>query len=507
MMTQEDQNTEWKESWHDDYLKWICGFANAQGGRMYIGKTDKGVVKGIDNAKWLLEAIPSKVKDILGIMVDVNLCLQDGLAYLEIIVEAYPYPVSYKGQYHYRTGSTKQELKGTILDHFLLGKQGRRWDGVPIPSVSVEELAKSAMDYFRKNAARAKRIEADDLDDSDAQLLEKLHLFDGKYLKRAAVLLFHSKPEKYITGAYVKIGFFETDDDLLFQDEIGGHLFDQVEKVMDLLLTKYIRATIGYEGLKRIESYPYPEAALREALLNAIAHKDYSSGNPVQISVYPGKVVFWNESQLPDNWTVERLASKHPSKPFNPDIAGVFFRAGLIEAWGRGTIKIFKECKDRRLPDPVFKYDFSGFLLEFRSAPTNRKAEVSNAKSIILSQAIIEELMEAISKQASPADLSDGLLAGYQNALERLEEKSLLILKNMYHQGPLRRFDILDAVDLSNQTINVKRYFEPLVMLQMINSTIKDRPSSRLQRFVLTEIGERLAQFLMEGLNKKRKRT
>lgn len=85
-MTQEDQNTEWKESWHDEYLKWICGFANAQGGRIFIGKNDNGVVKGLDNAKRLLEEIPNKVRDILGILVDVNLGKQGALSYLEIVV-------------------------------------------------------------------------------------------------------------------------------------------------------------------------------------------------------------------------------------------------------------------------------------------------------------------------------------------------------------------------------------------------------------------------------------
>ena len=113
----------------------------------------------------------------------------------------------------------------------------------------------------------------------------------------------------------MKIGFFQSDDDLVFQDLIHGHLFEQIERTMDLLLTKYLRSSISYEGLQRVESQPYPEAALREALLNAIAHKDYASGNPVQISVYADKVSFWNEGQLPEDWTVEKLAIKHPSKP------------------------------------------------------------------------------------------------------------------------------------------------------------------------------------------------
>ena len=120
----ESQNIEYKLNWKDEYLKWICGFANAQGGTIFIGKEDDGKVVGLSNTKKLLEDIPNKVRDILGIVVDVNLFAENGKDYIEIKVTPHPYPVSYKGQYHYRSGSTKQELKGTALDRFMLQKQG-----------------------------------------------------------------------------------------------------------------------------------------------------------------------------------------------------------------------------------------------------------------------------------------------------------------------------------------------------------------------------------------------
>jgi len=106
----ENQNIEWKSSWRDEYIKWICGFANAAGGTLVIGKNDKGVITGVNNAGRLLEDIPNKVRDILGIIVDVNLKTDKGKDFLEIMVEPHPHPVSYKGQYHYRSGSTKQAL-------------------------------------------------------------------------------------------------------------------------------------------------------------------------------------------------------------------------------------------------------------------------------------------------------------------------------------------------------------------------------------------------------------
>ncbi len=369
----ETQNIEYKSSWRDEYLKWICGFANANGGSIFIGKDDTGNVVGVADAKRLLEEIPNKVRDTLGILVDINLQPTAQGDFIEIIVEGHPYPVNYKGQYHYRSGSTKQELKGVALDKFLLQKKGKRWDGVPVPKILISDLKQETFDFFRKRAIKSQRIEEDVLNDTNEQLIENLQLKENEFLKRAAILLFHNNPEKFVTGAYIKIGYFETDDDLKFQDEIHGNLFVQIENTMDLLFTKYIKAEISYKGINRIEKYEYPNAAIREALLNAIAHKDYSGGVPIQISVYNNKIIFWNEGQLPENWTIENLMTKHPSKAFNPDIANALFRSGYIESWGRGTLKMIKECELARLPQPIYFYDMSGFFVEFREDIYNEK--------------------------------------------------------------------------------------------------------------------------------------
>jgi ATP-dependent DNA helicase RecG len=361
----EDHNIEWKKSWKDDYLKWICGFANANGGKIVIGKDDSGKIVGLKNSKQLLEDIPNKTRDILGIVVEVNLHQTIDGDFIEIIVEDHPYPVNYKGQYHYRSGSTKQELKGAALDKFLLQKKGKRWDGVPVPKVTISDLKPETFQFFRKKAIKAQRVDEETLNDDNENLLENLKLIENSYLKRAAILLFHPNPEAFVTGAYIKIGYFEADDELKYQDEVQGNIFDQIEKTIDLLFTKYIKSSISYEGLNRVEKYDYPKDAVREALLNAVSHKDYTGGVPVQISVYPEKIMFWNEGQLPDNWTIEKLFVKHPSKPFNPDIANALFRSGYIESWGRGIRKMINECVRSGIPEPKFFYDMSGFWVEF----------------------------------------------------------------------------------------------------------------------------------------------
>ncbi|RDB04494.1 HTH domain-containing protein [Runella aurantiaca] len=379
-MNAENQNTEWKESWRDEYLKWICGFANAQGGTIVIGKNDGGDIVGVSDAAKLMEDIPNKVRDVLGIVVDVNRHQQNGLEYLEITVEPYPYPVNYKGQYHYRSGSTKQELKGAALNKFILQKTGRHWDSVPVLNVTINDLDSRAFDNFRKRATRSKRVEESVLGEKNEALLEHLRLTENQHLKRAAVLLFHPDPERFITGAYIKIGFFENQVDLLYQDEIHGTLFEQVEKTMDLLLTKYMRAIVSYEGIGRIETYLFPEAALREALLNAVAHKDYSSGNPIQIKVYDHKLSLWNTGHIPEGWSVEKFLNIHSSSPNNPDIANTFFRAGMIESWGRGIYKIINECEKAHVPAPTYEFYWGGIEVHFTAVKSSVKSSVKGSE-------------------------------------------------------------------------------------------------------------------------------
>ncbi len=340
-----------------------------------------------------MEDIPNKIKDVLGIIADVNLHetkqgdyienvdsvsanrarskFAERKAFIEIIVEPQPNPVNYKGEYHYRSGATKQELKGAALDKFLLQKYGKKWDGVPISNVPISELKQETFTFFKEKGIASKRLNENSHNDTPEQVINNLKLIENGNLKRAALLLFHPDPEKFVTGAFIKIGFFRTDTDLLFQDDIHGNLFEQVEKTIDLLLTKYIKAFISYQGLSRIETYEYPENALREALLNAVAHKDYAGCTPIQISVYPDKLMIWNMGQLPENWTIDMLQQKHSSIPYNPDIANAFFRSGYIEAWGRGIEKINELCTEAGLPLPLITYNHSGCWVEFRKDTFN----------------------------------------------------------------------------------------------------------------------------------------
>ncbi|MDR2043661.1 MAG: putative DNA binding domain-containing protein [Clostridium sp.] len=352
----ESQNIEWKEKWHDEYLRTVCAFANAHGGVIEIGRTDKGVMVGVPDARKLLETLPNKLRNSMGVVADIDLAEENGNQFLRVSVKPYPYPISCNGKYYYRSGSTTQELTGNALDEFLLRKQGKTWDGVPVPRVAVRDFESDAFKIFRKKAIESTRMTEKDLQMSDEVLLDSLRLTEGSYLRRAALLLFHQDAEKWAPGAYVKIGKFANDTDLVYQHEVHGSLVSLPDKVMEVIYLNYFKGIISYNGIQRVETYPVPHAAFREAITNAIAHRDYSTGIPIQIKVFDDRVIIYNDGRLPEKWTIEDLFVTHRSEPHNPLIANAFFRAGMIESWGRGIEKITETCKEAGKPAPVIEY-------------------------------------------------------------------------------------------------------------------------------------------------------
>jgi ATP-dependent DNA helicase RecG len=456
----EDQHTEWKSSWRDEYLKWLCGFANAQGGVLEIGRNDKGQVVGVEDAERLMKELPNKLRDLLGIVANIDLLEEDGKRYLRIEVEPYPVPISYRGEYHYRSGSTKQVLKGAALDRFLLGKTGRRWDAAPVPGVTIEDLDAGVLARFRERAARSKRLGAEALEEDDAGLIEKLRLAEGRYLKRAAVLLFHPDPERFVTGASVKIGYFASESDLRYHDEISGDLFTQVAKTMDLVLTKYLKAGISYEGIQRIESYPMPESALRETLLNAVIHRDYAVAAPIQIRVYADRLLIWNPGELPEGWSIDTLLGRHPSQPFNPDIANTFFRSGDIEAWGRGIQRVFSACREAGTPAPHIKvgprdlwveFPFSAEYLNSVSAAGERRATAERrGKTPVETPVKTPARILRVLKERPDMSLAE-VAASIGKSLSAVERASAKLVREgrLRHVGPRKggRWEVVEESD------------------------------------------------------------
>jgi ATP-dependent DNA helicase RecG len=400
----EKQTIEWKSSWHDDWVKWICGYANAQGGTLYIGKDDGGKVVGIKNVKKLSEDIPNKIRNYLGIVPEVNILDENGLDFIEIVVDPYPSPISYHGRYYYRSGSVKSELTGAALDAFLLKKIGKTWDSLPVPGYSISDLKSDAIKLFRKKALQSGRLTQGELDVSDEVLFQNLRLIENGQLITAAVMMFHDDPEIWANSAYIKIGYFEkSDSDLIYQDEIHGSLLEQVDKAIDLIYTKYLKAFIWYDDIQRVETFMFPRDGCRELVLNAVQHKNYQRPVPIQISVYPDKMYIYNIGEMPEEITpAERLFTKHPSLPRNPNIATTFFRSGMVESWGRGYDKIAEACEDANAALPIVEADFGGLMVRIEESQKFSELRMEHSS---LSRDATEDVTEDVTESATEKNL------------------------------------------------------------------------------------------------------
>ena len=179
----ENQHIEFKQSWRDEYLQYICGFANAQGGTLYIGIDDKGEVCGIKNAHTLLENLPNQINQSMGILAEVNLQRQEGKEYLSVVVKQSSQPISYRGKYYIRSGSTLQEMNGTALRDFLFDKIGVDFEQMPNQYASLKDIDRQAVVFFLNNAVKAGRIPSQNMHDTTKKVLQNVIKLIKKIIK------------------------------------------------------------------------------------------------------------------------------------------------------------------------------------------------------------------------------------------------------------------------------------------------------------------------------------
>ena len=399
----------------DEYLKWLCGFANAQGGTIYIGVDDAGNVVGVKDVKKLMEDIPNKIQSGLGIVADVNKHTKDGKDYLEIKVDPSSFPISYHGEFHYRSGATKQQLTGIALTEFITKKTGVRWEDVTVDGITVDDLDAESFKIFRREALRSKRMTEAELNISNEELLSKLKLLSNGKLKRSAVLLFYGDPSIVQVGSFVKVGKF-ANGTVEYHDDLEGSL----------------KAKITYEHDRRVETYPFARNAIREAIYNAIAHNCYMYGTPIQIRIEEEQIIISNRCILPEGWTAETLMQPHDSIPYNPDIANVFYRAGYIETWGQGIQKICDECTALGAELPKYEIIGTGLrvyfpalksaLIDQPKAPKHQNTDKHGA----LDDAMVLKIIEILKEKP---DISQEALGENMGVTRRVVQKYINVLK------------------------------------------------------------------------------
>ena len=352
---------EYKRQWDDEWLKWLCGFANADGGTLYIGITDKQHIFGVENSKKLMEDIPNKIVSKLGIYPDVRLLEEDGKEIIEIEVAPSQESVLLDGVLYKRVGATNQIVKGQALKDFYARKLNATWDSRVIRGATVDDIDPEAIKYFLLKGIDKGRLPKESVDDSVEKVLKNLEVMtDDDELTLAALLLFGKNPQHYCLNARIKIGRFgHSQAALMNQDLIDGDLIRMADRVMEALDAKYLIRPIHYEGMQRREPMELPEEGLREILYNLEIHKDYNGPDSL-IRVFDDRITFWNQGSLPAGITPESIFQPHDSQPRNRLIANAFYMAGFVEAWGRGYELITEAFTKEGLEVPTIEEEFGG---------------------------------------------------------------------------------------------------------------------------------------------------
>lgn len=255
----------------------------------------------------------------------------------------------------------------------------------------------------------------------------------------------------------MRIGRFgASDTDLIFEESVEGNLIHCLQDVLTQLDRKFLIRPVSFEGIQRIERWEYPLAALREVLLNALVHRNYT-GAHVQIKVFDDRISFWNEGTLPQDLTIDLLKNKHSSRPRHPFIADVCFKGGYIDAWGRGIQKIMDACREEKLPDPQIEENSGGILVTLYKVRAAGKwgAQVS-----------------ARTPQVTPQVTQQVL-----NVLESAESE------------PRSRSELQKAAEIKDREHFRKHYLEFCLSEGYLELTIPDKPTSSRQKYRLTGKG------------------
>ena len=372
-MHTESQNTEWKNSWDSKHLDTLSAFSNSEGGTMFIGKDDKGKVTGVKDPQNLLKVIPDTIRNKLNIASSVEAVSEDNRTYIEITIEKGDRRVDLDGVFYKRVGSTTQKVIGDELRSWILADARMSWTDLHARNVKMEYLSQDAIRSFVKKGTASKRMSSKAAENDTVSLLRNYELMDDDGLYNSAAILFLDEPSKNISSAGVHIGEFREDDLLLRHDLIDCPAVMLPDRVMDVLLNKYMKSVDEIVGLMRVTKYPYPERGLREAVMNTICHRDYSSGVSTYVRVYPDRIEISNPGSLPPGWTEEDLFKKHGSVLTNRSIAKVFFDMGYIEKFGSGIETIREDCKAMNNPEPEYNVEKGRVEVVFR-LPENKSA-------------------------------------------------------------------------------------------------------------------------------------
>jgi len=332
----ESETVEFKRSFDKETLETVSAFANTKGGLIVIGVSRQGRIQGVVIGRETLRDWANQVVQGTGVQPSLESIECEGKTLVVIsVAESHIRPVLYRGRAYKRVGSTNREMSVEEISRLVLQGRGVTWDELPEIRASIDDLALEKIKRFIELANRIGRRPIPE-EGEPLKILVKLGLIQEGKPTRAAILLFGDRPQRFYPQAILKMGRFKSETVIVDDKEIEGTLFEQVEGAM-LYFRDRLQTRFEFTGEpQRKVIWEYPLDALREAVINAVCHRDYLSNALNQVRIYDDRAVVWNSGKLPEPLDPEKLKSEHESIPRNRRIAEVFFYAGYIERWGGG---------------------------------------------------------------------------------------------------------------------------------------------------------------------------
>jgi len=372
----ESETLEFKSSTSniDTAMETTCAFLNSKlGGKVLIGVKDNGTIVGVpinDAHRQKIAAEIKKIEPFTNIDVDYVPVNDDHKVIVLSVDAGNNAPYKYDGRHFTRTQSTTSRMTQEEIDYLTHKNNPQRWEALTNNDCTINDLDKTRIKEIARMGVAAGRLTASANNDSAINILKKLNLVRNEKLTNAAVILFCKKEEKHFLQSTLKLARFKGIDKSFFYDEksIIANAFDLQDKAMDFLhFNLPVASEIVPGSVTRLETPAIPYSVLREAITNALVHRDYSNpGGSMSIARYDDRIEISNIGSLPKGIVIKELAKTHESVLRNPLIAHVFYVIGNIERWGRGTTEMIQNCKDAGNPIPIYSETSNSFSVTLK---------------------------------------------------------------------------------------------------------------------------------------------
>ena len=372
----ESETVEFKKSASEskEIIKTISAFANTKGGRIFIGISNSGKVISVEIGKDTIERLVNQITQNTDPKIHPHITtdkINDKQVIIVKVKESSDHLVLAFGRPYKRVGKSTLRMSKDEYERLILEKHKDKlyFDSQICKEATLADIDKEKIRWFLKKAKAERNLDID-YTASPPEALKRLNLLIDNKPTNTAILMFGKNPQRFFIQSEIRCARFKgikAVKPFIDMKVINGSIYEQIDQAEKFILFNIKKAAWIEPGkIERQEKWEYPPDAIREAIINAIAHRDYNSPANVHISIFDDRIEIWNPGKLPPPLTPKNLKEEHKSIPVNPSLANLLFLIKYIERWGTGTNDIIKWCREEDLPEPIFKEVTGGFAVVLR---------------------------------------------------------------------------------------------------------------------------------------------